>query len=154
MAEKILVPLDGSKVGEAALKAVENLIPKFNPGTGIEVTLLQVITSMTHYVMAGDAGVQVLYTNGEMNQIRSEATDYLKKAGETLVKLGAIINFKVITGSAADEILKTAEEIHADLIAMSTHGRSGIRRLALGSVTEKVLRASNRPVLVVRASKQ
>ena len=154
MAEKILVPLDGSKVGEAALKVVENIITKFAPGMKIEVTLLQVVTSMTHYVMAGEAGVQVLYTEGEMNQIKNESKEYLIKAGDTLAKQGALINYKIVTGSAADEILKTAEEIHADLIAMSTHGRSGIKRLALGSVTEKVLRGSNWPVLVVRAAKQ
>ena len=68
--------------------------------------------------------------------------------------MNASINTKVATGKAADEILKTAEEINADLIAMSTHGRSGISRWALGSVAERVLRSGNRPILLVRASKQ
>jgi len=75
------------------------------------------------------------------------------KAGEPLAKLNASINIRVATDNAADEILKIAEEINADLIAMSTHGRSGISRWALGSVTERVLRSGNRPILVVRASK-
>jgi len=153
MAEKILIPLDGSKVGEAALQAVENMLTKFSPDVGIEITLLQVITSITHYVIAGDAGVPIPYTDVEMNQIKNEAINYLRQTGETLAKFGATINYKVATGIAADEILKTAEEINTDLIAMSTHGRSGISRLALGSVTEKVLRASNVPILVVRSAK-
>jgi len=153
MAEKILIPLDGSKVGEAALQAVEKMITKFSPDIRIEITLLQVITSITHYVVAGDAGVPIPYTDIEMNRIKNEATNYLKQIGETLVKFGSDISYKVVNGVAADEILKTAEEIGADLIAMSTHGRSGISRLALGSVTEKVLRASKIPVLVVRSAK-
>jgi nucleotide-binding universal stress UspA family protein len=54
-------------------------------------------------------------------------------------------------GDAAEEILRAAEEIKADLIAMSTHGRSGLRRLAFGSITDKVLRGAGVPVLTVRA---
>jgi nucleotide-binding universal stress UspA family protein len=151
--ERILIPLDGSPPGEAAIKIVENIITKFAPEIKVEVTLLQVLTSMAHYVMAGDAGVQVPYSDSELNRLKTEASDYLKKAGEQLTGLGAMLNVRVATGNAADEILKASEEIHADLIAMSTHGRSGISRLALGSVTEKVLRGSNRPVMVVRSSK-
>jgi len=153
MAERILVPLDGSKVGEAALELVKNVITKFSPDTEVEITLLQVLTSLTHYVVAGEASVQILYTNEELNQIKKAATDYLQKAGEPLAKLGAKINIKVVTGNAADEILKTAAEIDAAFIGMSTHGRSGISRWALGSVTERVLRARKYPILVVRSSK-
>ena len=57
-------------------------------------------------------------------------------------------------GEAADEIVKAADEINADIIAMSTHGRSGLSRWAFGSVTDKVLRGGNKPVLVVRAPKE
>jgi nucleotide-binding universal stress UspA family protein len=76
------------------------------------------------------------------------------KAGEPLAKLNASINIRVATDNAADEILKIAEEINADLIAMSTHGQSGIKRWAQGSVAELVLRSGNRPILVVRALKE
>ena len=57
----------------------------------------------------------------------------------------------VVTGNAADEIIKAADDTGADLIAMSTHGRSGLRRLAFGSVTNKVLVRSHIPVLTIRA---
>jgi nucleotide-binding universal stress UspA family protein len=54
-------------------------------------------------------------------------------------------------GPAAEDILRVAEEKNVDLIVMATHGRSGVRRLVLGSVTEKVIRATARPVLTVRS---
>ncbi|OGO25315.1 MAG: hypothetical protein A2144_09740 [Chloroflexi bacterium RBG_16_50_9] len=57
----------------------------------------------------------------------------------------------VAIGNQADGILKAAEEAKADMIAMSTHGRSGLRRWAFGSITDKVLRGSSVPVLTVRA---
>jgi len=88
-----------------------------------------------------------------LDQIKRATVEYLRKVGEPLAKLGATINMKIVTGNAADEILKAAEEIDASFVAMSTHGRSGISRWALGSVTERVLRASTRPTLVVRSSK-
>jgi len=153
MTERILVPLDGSKVGEAALEIVKNVITKYASDVKVEVTLLQVLTSLSHYVVAGETSVQVLYTADELSQIKKAASDYLQKVAEPLARLGAQINVKVATGNAADEILKAAEEINASFIGMSTHGRSGISRWALGSVTERVLRASGRPILVVRASK-
>ena len=153
MPERILVPLDGSLSGEAAIKIVENIITKFAPEIKVEVTLLQVLSSLAHYVVAGDAGVQIPYSDNELNRLKTEAADYLKKAGERLTGIGASLDVRVATGNAADEILKASEEIHADLIAMATHGRSGISRLALGSVTEKVLRGSTRPVMVVRSTK-
>ena len=152
MYEKILIPLDGSKVGETALPYVEGLASKLSPGVKVEVTLFQVVSSLTYYVVAGEASAKVPYTEKEMEQIKRKTTDYLNKAGEGLRSKGAIVKFKVGTGSAAEEIIKTADEINADWIAMSTHGRSGISRWAFGSVTDKVLRGGNKPMLVVRAS--
>ena len=151
MRQKILVPLDGSKTGESALPYVEELVSKLSLGVKVEVTLFQAVSSLTHYVVAGEAGVSVPYTEIEMEQIKRQAKNYLKKAGEGLISKGANVKVKVGTGNAADEIIKAADEINADLIAMSTHGRSGISRWAFGSVTDRVLRGGSRPVLVVRA---
>lgn len=153
MVEKILVPLDGSKVGEAALNAVTNIISKFSPDIKVEVMLLQVLTSLSHYVIAGEASVQVLYTDTEMKQIQKEVTDYLTMAGAELQKKGVDVKIKIATGNAAEEIIKAADEMNANLIAMSTHGRSGISRWALGSVADRVVRVSSRPVLIIRAVK-
>ena len=89
-----------------------------------------------------------------MEQIEKKAIDYLDKAGEGLRSKGAIVKTKVGTGNAADAITKAADETNADLIAMSTHGRSGISRWAFGSVTDLVLRGGNKPILMVRAPRE
>lgn len=151
MYEKILVPLDGSEVGEAALPLVEELVSKLSPALKAEVTLLRVVSSLGHYVVAGEASARVPYTEKELGLIKKRAGDYLKKAAEGLRSRGAIVKTMVATGNAADEISKAADEIGADLVAMSTHGRSGLSRWAFGSVTDKVLRGGNLPVLMVRA---
>jgi len=153
MYERILVPLDGSKVGEAALPYVEELVSKLAPKAKVEVTLLQVVSSLAHYIIAGEASAPIPYTEKEIEQIKKKATDYLDKAGEGLRSKGVIVKTEVVTGKAAEEILKVTEEIKADLVAMSTHGRSGLSRWAFGSVTDKLLHAGNVPVLVVRAPK-
>ena len=150
MFERILVPLDGSKVGEAALPYVEELVSKLSPEVKVEVTLFQIVPG-THFFVSGEAAKEIPYTEKEMEQIKGEATDYLSKAGENLRSKGAIVKTKVGVGSAAEEIIKAADEINADWIAMSTHGRSGISRWAFGSVTDRVLRGGNKPMLMVRA---
>ena len=153
MRERILVPLDGSKVGEAALPYVEDLVTKFLPEPKVEVTLMQVLSSLSHYVVAGEATARVPYTADEIEQMKKQAAQYLRKAGKALKDKGAQTKVVVVVGDAADEIIRVADEINADMIAMSTHGRSGISRWAFGSVTDKVLRGGNKPVLVVRAPK-
>ncbi|MFH1169472.1 MAG: universal stress protein [Chloroflexota bacterium] len=153
MYEKILVPLDGSKEGEAALPFVEELVVKLAPATRVEVTLLQVVSSLTHYVVAGEASVPVPYTEKELELIKRRSKTYLDKAGDGLKSKGAIVNTKVATGKAADEIIRVSDETKADVVAMSTHGRSGLSRLAFGSVTDKVLKGGNVPVLMIRAPK-
>jgi len=154
MRERILVPLDGSKVGEAALPYVEDLVPKFLPEPKVEVTLIQVLSSLSHYVVAGEASARVPYTEEEIEQMKKQAMRYLRKAAEGLKKKGATARVRVTVGDAAGEIIKAADEINADIIAMSTHGRSGLSRWAFGSVTDKVLRGGHKPVLVVRAPKE
>jgi nucleotide-binding universal stress UspA family protein len=86
-----------------------------------------------------------------MEHIKQGVMDYLDRTAETIRCKGTKVNTMVRTGNAADEILKTAKEINVDLIAMSTHGRSGLRRLAFGSITDKVLHGTETPVLMVRA---
>ena len=154
MYARILVPLDGSKIGEAALPNVEELVSNLAPGLKVEVTLYQVVSPLTHYVGAGEVVAQIPYTEKEMEQIKQKVMDYLDRAGEGLRRKGAIVKCKVGIGKAADEIIKTADEINADLVAMSTHGRSGLSRWAFGSVTDRVLRGGNTPILVVRAPRE
>ena len=151
MGEKILIPLDGSEVGEAALPYVVDLLSKLSSDVKVEVTLLQVVPLMTHYIVADEIGAQMAYTEEEMEQIKAKVVAYLTETGKELESKGVAVQIRAIVGSAAEEILKTADDVDADLIAMSTHGRSGIGRWAFGSITDRVLRGGTRPVLVVRA---
>ena len=153
MIEKILVPLDGSEVAESVLLYVEELVSKLAPGLKVEVTLFQVL-SPTYYVVAGEAGAPVPYTEMEIEQIKKRAMGYLDKVGEGLRNKGAIVECKVGVGKAAEEIIKTTDEIDIGLVVMLTHGRSGLSQWAFGSVTAKVLRGGHRPVLMVRAPRE
>ncbi|MFC2067957.1 universal stress protein [Chloroflexota bacterium] len=150
MHERILMPLDGSKMGEAALPYIEKLISKLSPEIKAEVTLLQVVSLLTHYIIAGEASAPLPYTDRELKLIKTKAMDYLNKAKGTIRNKGIKVKIKVGTGKASDEIIKIANEIKADLIAMSTHGRSGFSRWAFGSVTDRVLQGADVPVLIVR----
>ena len=153
MIEKILVPLDGSKVGEAALPCIKDLVTKLVPGATVEVTLIQVVTQLIHYIIVGEDAVRAPYTPQEIEQITKKASQYLAETGADLRLAGATTKTVVAVGRAVDEILKAADEIKVDMIAISSHGRSGLSRMALGSVTDKVLHGSKCPVLVVKAPK-
>jgi len=151
MFERVVVPLDGSKVGEAALPVIRRMAENQPPGSKIQVTLIGVITLLRHWVVVGEASAPVSYTEEELNIIKNRVTEYLEKTGEALKSKSVDVSIIVSSGNAAEEILKGAEKVKADLIAMSTHGRSGLRRMAFGSITDKVLHGSHIPVLMVRA---
>ena len=154
MGEKILIPLDGSEIGEAALPYVEELVSKLSPRVKVELTLLQVVSLQTHYVAAGEVVAPITYTEKEIEQIQQQARDYLNTVGEGMRSKKVSVKIRVGIGNTADEIIKAADEINVDLIAMSTHGRSGISRWAFGSITDRVLREGHKAVLVVRAPKK
>ena len=155
MSERILIPLDGSELGEVALRYIEGLVSRVSPGEKVEVILFHVITALRHDVAisGGGAGtITIPYNESEIEQMKNKAVDYLTRAGEYMKSQGVIVNCKVVTGNTpAEEIIKAEEEVNADLVAMSTHGRAGVSRWAFGSVTDRVLRAGKVPVLMVRA---
>ncbi|MEA1970695.1 MAG: universal stress protein, partial [Thermodesulfobacteriota bacterium] len=151
MSQKILIPLDGSALGEAALHHVEEMVSTLALESKVEVILFQVVTLLTYAVATGDEAVEIPYTPSELEQIKAQAMDYLSKAAECLEGKGVTVRCEVAFGtSSAEEIIKAEAEVEADLVAMSTHGRHGITRLAFGSVTDKVLRRGKTPVLIVR----
>ena len=86
-------------------------------------------------------------------QVQSEmlhARGYLEQVADRLRKKGVTAEVETRFGGAAEEIVKLAEETDADVVAMSTHGRSGVGRWIFGSVTERVLREGKTPLLLVR----
>ena len=138
MLERILVPLDGSERSEAVLTQVRRLLRRKDA----EVLLLQV------------AEVDYLPTY-ESSRLRTDLPDlaqqYVRRLARRLEEEGIRTRPLVATGAAAPEILAAASDHHASLIAMSTHGRTGLERWSMGSVTEKILRASPVPVLALRS---
>ena len=155
MSERILIPLDGSKFGEAALSYVEEQISRLAPEEKVEITLFHVITAIRHpiHIPAGGGLISVPYNEEELAEMKNAATDFLNKVSDGLRNEKVTVVCKVsVSENPADEIIKAEVEVNADLVAMSTHGRSGISRFAIGSVADKVLRGGTVPVLMVRAS--
>ncbi len=146
MYRKILVPLDGSALAEAALPPVVELAQC----TGAHIVLLRVMVTPVYEYMMTDPGVVALTAEARTIN-RQEVENYLESVAAGLRQKGLAVTTETCDGPIADSILDYAESIHADLIAMSTHGRSGIARWLLGSVAERVVHAATRPVLLVRA---
>jgi nucleotide-binding universal stress UspA family protein len=136
MFERILVPLDGSALAESVLLHVGRLLARKDA----DVLLLRVVTLPPS--TEGDVGIPP-------EQLRSAATEYLRGVERRLSGEGARVRAKVVEGFAADAILEAARNERATMIALSTHGRTGLARWVFGSVAEKVLRASPIPVLAV-----
>jgi nucleotide-binding universal stress UspA family protein len=146
--KRILVPLDGSKVAEQIVPHAEELAKVM----GGEVVLFQAYESFLG-VMAGEAiGYVSEKEIKEVNKRREEeAKGYLRTIAGPFREKGLIVSEVVVSGDPADVILDYAESSAADIITMSTHGRSGIKRWVFGSVTDKLLHAGDIPILVVRA---
>jgi nucleotide-binding universal stress UspA family protein len=90
-----------------------------------------------------------------MSAMRDEAVTYLTKNAESLKQMGVDeVSIVAEYGLAADEIIGAARQTANSLIAMCTHGRSGVTRWVLGSVTETVVRHSDHPMLVIRAARR
>ena len=155
MPEKILIPLDGSKMGESAFRYVDELLAKLKPQELPEVILLQVVKPALHQYPVEGGTVDISNDSQDTQQAKDTALDYLEKAAEGLRNKGIAVTCKVIIGeensSSAESIIKAEEELKVDVVAMSTHGRRGLSRWAFGSVTEKVLRSGSVPVIMVRA---
>lgn len=143
----IVVPLDGSALAEDVLPTVSSWAQALD----LEVTLIRA------FEMPGAmyAGSEVYLP--DYDQLRADSHDeaaaYLKKQEIELVKEGVrTVAIRTMEGPPADEIINYAHNEPRALIAMSTHGYSGVKRWILGSVTEKVVRHGDDPVLIVRGA--
>ena len=137
--DKILVPLDGSLPAEAALPTAADLAK----AVGARVLLLRAAQARTL------PGVDP--TEAEVEVVR-EAEAYLAEVKARLATWGVPdVDTTVWYGPAAAAIVEAAEFHRAGLILMTTHGRTGLPRLVLGSVAESVLRGTTIPILIVRS---
>jgi len=144
MYTRILVPLDGSSLAEQALPYAGLLAGALK----IPVSLLNVFDSVPPQFADPGRG---LYETQITESYRSNAVDYLEKAGADLKQSGVTITADSHEGNAAEQIIKEAEKDSNTLIAMVTHGRSGQGRWVLGSVTDKVLHGASNPLLITHA---
>lgn len=155
MKNRILVPLDGTEAGEAVLPKLEQLVLKTVPVPDVEVTLLKVIPMVNFNVLTENDAAQLPYTEGELKQLKGDAEGYLKTVGGGLTAKGIKVKTLVAVGHTAEEIVKAARDIDANLIAMATHGRNGFIRWAIGSTTDRVIRLEGKiPVMAIHAAKE
>ncbi|MEW6142360.1 MAG: universal stress protein [Chloroflexota bacterium] len=140
---KILVPVDVSELGAAALPCVFALGPKARS----LVTLLYI-----EPIPYTPTRLAQKYYEETTEYLRKNVHKYLEKTVKEMREDGIEAAYDIVTGDPADQILNYARNKKCDLIAISTHGRTGIVRWALGSVANKVLHATMIPLLLVRAS--
>jgi nucleotide-binding universal stress UspA family protein len=150
MYQKILVPLDGSKLAESALPHVESLA-KCSPG--VEVMLVSVTERISGFRAVDEPDLP----SGErlipeaVGKEERQARKYLDRIAKPLADKGIKVLTEVLLGKPADEIILFATNEGCDLIIMASHGRSGPSRWTHGSVAEKVFRSNCAPILMVKA---
>ena len=142
MYKRALVPLDGSIVAEGIIPFVLEIAGPLD----MEVVLLRVLLPIPPSVIEGTRHMEV----ENVEKRRREAEQYLAPIAAELRAKGVRVTTMVRRGEPAEEILAGARAAGADLIAMTTHGRSGLGRLLFGSVAEAVLRRSDIPVFLMR----
>lgn len=135
MFDTILVPTDGSECAEVALEYAEDLASRYDA----TIHVLCVVDSRT------------LENAPHYDEVKKERTDIAERTCNQFSESDLAVERAVRTDVPHTAILKYAAEQDIDLIAMGTHGRTGVERYLLGSVTEKVVRLSDTPVLTVRA---
>jgi nucleotide-binding universal stress UspA family protein len=147
MYERILVPTDGSKTSEVAVDHAVDLAEKY----GAELHALYVVDiDAVSYGLGTEQVDRIRQGNfGEMDELEdkaNEATGFVADAGETA---GIDVVEDVRAGQPHRVISDYIDDNDIDLVVMGSHGRSGVKRAILGSVTERVLRSTHLPVLVV-----
>jgi nucleotide-binding universal stress UspA family protein len=147
--KRLLVPLDGSELAERILPYVQHLAKHLD----LEVMLIGVYGSPVAASAGGEGFYDATQLHAFIAELRAEKITYLGGKTEELKWHGLKnVSFVAKEGLAPDEIIACSRANPDTLIAMCSHGRSGVKRWLLGSVTETVVRHSEVPVLVVRSS--
>jgi nucleotide-binding universal stress UspA family protein len=143
--KKIISPTDFSELSDMGLKAAIELTEHFSA----ELLVVHVVAPIS--AVATSAAPAAHYLPEVMDNIRNNAENSLERTMEKNVPGTLRAKAVLLEGSPADEIGEYAKEVNADLIVIATHGQSGWRRFMFGSVTEKVMRLSKSPVLIIGA---
>ena len=146
--KSMIVPLDGSELAESVLPTVAGLAKKLS----VRVILFRAY-NLPATLYGGIDGYSVPNIDELVPELSAEARRYLEEKVLALKRLGVEqVVYDLKEGFSADEIIRVARNTPENFIAMSTHGRSGVKRWVLGSVTETVVRHSADPVLIIRGS--
>ena len=141
----ILVPLDGSQRAEAIMPHLKTLAHCF----GARVIILQVVEPA---YIPSDPASYLPELESELNEHRKlEAENYLLSWKQRLNSQGIEAEMKVEMGPIVETIIKVARAENVDLIAMASHGRSGLSRVIYGSVANGVLQKVDRPLFLIRS---
>jgi nucleotide-binding universal stress UspA family protein len=144
----VIVPLDGSEAAESVLPTAADMAKKLD----LEIVLFRAY-HIPYNAYAGDGGAYAVNFDELMAGMRDEANEYLQKKVTEMKTLGVErVSALAKEGFAGDEIIALGRNTPNGLIAMSSHGRSGVKRWVLGSIAETVARHTADPVLVVRAN--
>jgi nucleotide-binding universal stress UspA family protein len=149
--KRILVPLDGSVFGEAALPCAEELAK----ASEAEIILMQAVTPHHMEIDLAETRSPHLAKLSEEYEEHATATarGYLATVAKSLSESGIAARSVVEIGPAAERIIACAKSNAVDIIALSTHGRSGFSALMMGSVANKILHLAEVPVLLVKPRK-
>jgi nucleotide-binding universal stress UspA family protein len=145
MFEKILVCLDGSELSEQIIPYAIGQAKKFNS----EVILVQAVDTPTS-VPSAAGHISGPALKDQIHAQQEKVTAYLSKTAKRLSEDGVKVEHATLKGSPAHAIVDYAHEEDVSLIAIATHGHSGIRRAVLGSVADYVIRESHLPMLVIK----
>ena len=139
---KVLVCLDGSALAETALPHAQTLAS----AEEAEIVLLRVSANPAAEFSFSDPGI----AHTIVEEQEAETLAYMQSARGKLQRAGFRTSFLIRQGPIAETILHVAADCRADVIVISTHGRSGIKRWLLGSVADRVVTHSDIPVLLIR----
>ena len=142
--QNILVPVDGSETSFAAVAKAAELAKAF----GSKITVVQVLT-LDPYIAA--EYITANQTNDLIERARASIVKTLEEAKQKFTEQGVDAETKLLEGQViAREITNAAKDLNADLIVIGSHGRTGLKKLFLGSVAQSILSEGTTPVLVVR----
>ena len=148
MFTRLLVPLDGSELAEEVLPQVEYLASSLSLNIEL-VRVSRLASTSTPYSATLLASDHVDVDAG----VEGEAVKYLDGIAGGLKSSGFTVDARVVRGAPAEEILRLAHEAPGCVIALVTHGRTGVKRWVLGSVAEAIVKDAEVPVLIIPPAK-
>lgn len=148
MLKDILVPLDGSELAEQALPYARQIVEDEG-----KITVMMVVNSINVFTTTHDSPILIpgaeKHAENQQQELIKHANDYLSRIVDTISSANITIETLVLVGQPENEIVDLATNSTTDAIVMSTHGRTGLSRWLMGSVTQKVLGVAPCPVFVI-----